>query len=218
MLRQRWQSQQAAEKAVLASQVPAKPLISPPGVAPAEPATPAAYLNVAEKMLFAKDRNPNVVVEAPAPKPEPPLPTLPKYHGQMGFGEPVILLSLGGDQHGYRAGEQVGEFKIASFDREKIALEWNNKTIERKLDELVAPAEPGPVASSGAPSPPSPIANVARSEPERKADSGPGEQETDTLRACVSGDRSPAGTIVNGWKKVSMNTMFGQACHWELVK
>ncbi len=38
------------------------------------------------------------------------------------------------------------------------------------------------------------------------------------FRACVAGDTSPAGTILDGYKKVISHTMMGQNCHWEQVK
>ena len=63
-LRQLWLEAKGREQAILAQR--AKPL-PPPAVpaAPGKPAiTPASYLEVAQKMLFSKDRNPDVVIEA----------------------------------------------------------------------------------------------------------------------------------------------------------
>src|ERR1019366_6395062 len=99
---------------------------------------PAEYIDVAGKMLFSKDRNPTVVVEAPKPVPEPVMPALPNYHGQMSIGEPVILLSMSANatQRSYHAGDQVGDFKLVSFDENRVDFEWKGKNIERKLEEL----------------------------------------------------------------------------------
>src|SRR5262249_57192654 len=94
-------------------------------------------MNVRQKPLSQKDRNPNVAIEPPPPPPDPPMPPLPIYFGQIGIGEPVIFLAInGGTQKRFSAGDKVGQFKIISFDRDNIVLEWNNKKIERKLAEL----------------------------------------------------------------------------------
>ena len=37
-------------------------------------------------------------------------------------------------------------------------------------------------------------------------------------RGCVMGDTTPAGSVVNGFKKVVSMTLMGQSCHWEQVK
>jgi hypothetical protein len=99
---------------------------------------PAEYIDVAGKMLFSKDRNPTVVVEPPKPAPEPVMPALPSYHGQMAIGEPVILLSPSANaaQRGYHAGDLVGDFKLVSFDENRVAFEWKGKNVERKIEEL----------------------------------------------------------------------------------
>jgi hypothetical protein len=83
------------------------------------------------------------------------MPALPGYSGQMSIGEPVIFLSVAKDvQHSYHAGDQVGDFKLASFDEDNIVLEWNGKTVERKLEDLrvrqiLAQAGAGAGASGG---------------------------------------------------------------------
>lgn len=38
------------------------------------------------------------------------------------------------------------------------------------------------------------------------------------VKACVPGDDSPAGTVVDGYKKVIEATPFGTACRWIAVK
>ena len=54
-------------------------------------------------------------------------------------------------QRSYHAGETVGDFKVIRFDREKIAFDWNGKTVERGVMELRpkenATAQPAQVAS-----------------------------------------------------------------------
>ncbi len=36
----------------------------------------------------------------------------------------------------------------------------------------------------------------------------------DRTKACVPGDTSPAGTVLNGYTKVIEATPFGNACRW----
>ena len=98
MLRAHWRETRAQELATLAKAARRSAQLPPPSPAPPEAVVPANYLDVAQKTLFSKDRNPNVIIEPPppppAPKPEEPPPPRPEYFGQMGLGEPVAFLSL----------------------------------------------------------------------------------------------------------------------------
>jgi len=159
-LRANWLAAQARERAVLERTATPKLVLAPPSPPLVKAAAPAEYLDVANKMLFSKDRNPTVVVEPPKPAPEPVMPALPNYHGQIAIGEPVILLSAANNvQRSYHTGDQVGDFKLVSFDQENIAFEWKGKSVERKLEELrpkqtlaqaaaAAPASTPPAASA----------------------------------------------------------------------
>jgi hypothetical protein len=137
-LRANWIQAKARERAVLQRKVAAKAVLAPPPLPTVKAVAPAEYIDVAGKMLFSKDRNPTVVVEPPKPAPEPVMPALPNYHGQMAIGEPVILLSMSANaaQHSYHAGDQVGDFKLVSFDENRVDFEWKGKNVERKLEEL----------------------------------------------------------------------------------
>ena len=138
ILRANWLEAQARERAVLQRKVAPKAVLAPPSLPGVQAAAPAEYIDVANKMLFSKDRNPTVVVEPPKPAPEPVMPALPSYNGQMAIGDqPVIFLSVANSvQRSYHAGDQVGDFKLVSFDDDKIAFEWKGKNVERKLEEL----------------------------------------------------------------------------------
>ena len=168
VLRANWLEAQARERAVLRRQVAPKAVLAPPSLPPVQAAAPAEYIDVANKMLFSKDRNPIVVVEPPKPAPEPVMPALPSYSGQMAIGEPVIFLTAAKDaQHSYHVGDQVGDFKLTSFDQDNIVLEWNGKTVERKLEDLrakqlVAQAGVGASVGSGSGGPQAPVAAMPR--------------------------------------------------------
>ena len=62
---------------------------------PAEaPVVAAGYVDIAQKILFDKSRNPTVVVDVPPPPPPKPMPPLPVYHGLMNLGGLTALLSV----------------------------------------------------------------------------------------------------------------------------
>ena len=224
MLRARWLDARAKERAVLSKAARRTEVLPPPASAPPAPANPSEYSEVVAKTLFSKDRDPNVVIVVPPPpppKPEEPIPPRPAYHGQMVWGpEPVAFLSIDSKntQRSYRAGDEVGPFKLVAFDHEQIKFEWNGKTLEYKLSELkpkpTDAAQPQPQAQNGdaAPPPaPTPVKAAGDQNPPMGAQEG-------ERRNCVVGDRSPMGTVNNGYRKVVGNGMIGEICYWELIK
>jgi hypothetical protein len=222
LLRARRIEMRAHERAMLDQKARAAAVLPPPASAPPQPITPAEYIEVAQKMLFTKDRNPTVIIEPPPRKPDPPMPPLPSYHGQMAIGEPVIFLTADASsgQRSYHAGDPVGKFEVVSFDQENIKLAWDGKTIERKLADL-APKEPVPQPSPA--SAPSAAARPAATSlaPVRNLTAGESPLGTDMgggFHGCVAGDTSPNGTVKDGYRKVMTQTLFGPSCHWEQVK
>ncbi|MEQ1947363.1 MAG: hypothetical protein ABL995_09245 [Bryobacteraceae bacterium] len=245
-LRVRWVEAKTKEQQVLARQIEQKKALAPAIAGAPGAVSPAEYVDVAQRTLFSKDRNPNVVVEAPKVEPEPPMPALPRYHGQMAIGEPVAILSTANaTQKGYHVGEKVGDYELVKFDRENIKLEWHGKTVEKKLTDLVAKEAP----AASAPQPAAQQANAARNAAPQVQNSGPittvisspasnagsststamGSSNTNLpsaiggdigggLRACVSSDDSPSGAILSGFKKNILKSMFGEICRWEPVK
>lgn len=237
-LRRRWIEARRHEAEVLSKAPAPLPVVPPPSPAPPAPVPAAEYINVAQRTLFSQDRNPNVVIDVEPPKPEPPVPPMPVYHGQMSLGTPVIILSADGvQQKGYAVGDVIGEFKILAFDREHVTFGWNGKELERELASLVpkepeqrrsapkqnaAPApQPAPssgrAAASARSSPPtSPAKSPAAASARGKANPLFG-QPLGANYACLPSDTSPAGTVVDGYKKVIIQSLMGE-CYWEPVK
>jgi hypothetical protein len=222
MLRAHWLETRARELATLAKAARRSVQLPPPSPAPPEAVVPANYLDVAQRTLFSKDRNPNVIIEPPppppAPKPEEPTPARPEYFGQMGFGDPVAFLSVEkARQKGFRAGDQVGPFKLVAFDRDTITFEWNGKTLEYPLAEL-KPKQPVVAQVAGPPQPSSLPApkNLAVGSSQSK-DPAFGDQNGEN-RGCVPGDASPSGTVKDGYKKLVVQGPFGAYCTWEPIK
>ncbi|MCX7602637.1 MAG: hypothetical protein N2036_01035 [Bryobacteraceae bacterium] len=199
---------------------PAPPALALPSPPPQISA--ANYLEVAEKLLLSRDRNPTVIIEVSAPKPVPPLP---RYYGLMNFGEGprIILAPHNKPQKSYVVGDQVGEFRLVALEPSGLVFEWEGKQIRKRFDELKDQGEPPPAqqASAGAaPGQPAPAQNISTVSTvstiqERK---GPGAEAGENYRYCQPGDSTPPGTIMEGYRKVVRKSPFGDQCLWEKVQ
>jgi hypothetical protein len=220
-LRQRWLAARTREDKVLRHATVEKPaVVPPPKLTPAQPVAPAGYVEVAQKLLFSQDRNPNVIMDPPVIKEKPKMPPLPAYFGQMAFGDsPTILLSeKQGEQKGYHAGDAVGSFKLMAFDREKAIFEWEGELVERPLNEL-RPKETAPQPNSSAVITAAPQTQAAAVKPLASSpDPKIGETMGGGFFGCVAGDTSPAGTVIGDYRKVVGRGLMGESCHWELIK
>jgi hypothetical protein len=219
-LRERWVEGHAREEALLKRLVPtpAAPVIEP--LSPPGRSAATQYLDVAQRMVFSRDRNPDVILDPPAPPPPPkPMPQLPVAYGVMNLGDgPTAILSdkPGGQHHGYKTGEKVGEFKLVALNNHEIVFEWEGKYVKKKIEELadrrptieVRPAEESSQAASAQAQP----TTVGRNTGPSTTDMG------NSTRACVPGDSAPAGTVQDGLRKVISKTPFGESCRWEPVK
>jgi cell division septation protein DedD len=222
LLRQHWLEAQAHERAIFEQAARKKNVLPPPPLTPPKPVTPAEYIDVASRMLFAADRNPNVIVDPPKPAPPPPpMPPLPSYFGQMGFTPPTVLLSTQTlAQKSYHAGDTIGPFEIVRFDHEKIAFKWNDQTVEKKLEEITPKEAPPELTQPVAARPQQSQASQAKSlgDSGSKPDSQVGAEISGSdFHACVPGDTSPAGTVVGNYKKVMTRGLMGMSCQWESV-
>ncbi len=227
MLRVKWLELHQHEHTVLALPARAIRLYPPPPNLLLKPPTATDYNEVAQKMLFSRDRNPNVIVDPPPPPPPAPpplpMPDLPAYYGTMAlFGDPVILLSLPkGPQKKYHAGDKVGPFQLVSFNREKVIFDWDGKTVERRPEELKE-KESAQLQQQAAAEGPAvvvqPVKFIADPPPDApKVSEKIGKDNGGGIRMCVQGDTTPVGTVIDGYKKVITTNMFGQTCMWQQV-
>lgn len=193
--------------------------------APPEPPLPkpaplvaADYAEIAQKMLFAPDRNPAVIVEAAPAKVMPPLPVA---HGTLELGGLTMALlseKPAAPHRAYMPGDKVGAFVLAAVSRDELTFEWEGQKITRRLAELMeARARPGSPAAATPAEPAAPPA-AATTIQTGSAQGQPGIQLDTDIRACVPGDNSPAGTVSDGYRKVVQRTPFGNMCRWEAVK
>jgi hypothetical protein len=209
-------ARQAALHAVRISPSPAPPFVPLPNDAPV---LPSGYKDVAMQDLFHPSRNPNVEVPPPpAPPPPPPMPDLPRYHGQMNIGDgPMALLveKPGMREKALKPGETIGQFKLVDVNTSEITFAWtfNGELARRSLSSLVdnTAAVGAPDAARPSPAPSAPPLQI-------KTVIGPGELTGQGTRTCDLNDSTPAGTVVNGFKKTEGRTPFGAFCVWDPVK
>jgi hypothetical protein len=229
-LRENWRAARLRDQALAGRKVTAPPAPAVHVPPPSQPVEAAAYVDVAEHMLFSRDRNPNVAIETPPPKPVPPFP---EAHGFLDLGAgPTIILSerTGAPQKSYRQGDKIGAFQIASLTRDLVVLQWEGQDFPKKMEELKPKAAAAPAANTGpAPAPEPPKRGVPNTPtPDSKLqeiqdamkpkDGSPGLDIGGAARACVPGDTTPAGTVMGGYRKIVTQTPFGASCRWEPVR
>lgn len=184
---------------------------------PAAP-PPSSYVEVATRMLFAQDRNPNVVEEK-KPEPEPKkMPPTPILYGVINFGDgPIAMLSedAAGKQGSYKAGDTIGEFKLLKISKEKITFLWDGQEIERTAEQLKSQEKPAPRKNGAETAKKAPAQPSAPPPPPAKA--GPGKDLGGRERACQPGETAPDGTVVDGWVKRTAYSPMGAVCFWEPV-
>jgi hypothetical protein len=221
-LRGEWIDSHARDLALLHSSLPATHVQGPAPLDKVDAVTAADFADVALKNLFSKDRNPQVIVDPPAPPPVKPQPPFPVAHGVMLWDgvPPTIVLSekAGGPQKGYRPGDTIGPWTIVSVDSSYADFEWDGKEFKKRIDELIdrtpiAQAAPPP-GKAAAPAAPAAAAQTLSN----AAHAGPGKEVGGGFKACNSDDPSPNGAVVDGMKKVVTATPFGSGCQWEPAK
>jgi len=196
--------------------------LPPPPLTPApKPAaeSPANFADVATKDLFSKDRNPNIVIEAPKVEPPRPMPPLPVVYGVLGLpsGTKALMAEKAGiSAHAVRQGDKIGEFLIASLDPRTVIFDWDGKKIQKNIDDLIDRSTSAAAGSGPAVAPP--VANAAPPQPAAPAKPGPGKDTGGGFRACVPGDPSPAGAVVDGYRKNVSKSPFGESCTWVPVQ
>ncbi len=210
----------ARKRAVLQKKMVAAAAPAPPPVASSPAVVPASYLEIAQKMLFSKDRNSQVILDPPKPPEAPkPLPPLPSVSGMMDIGDgPTVVMTdkKGGRARGVHPGETIGEFKLVSVQGDELTFAWQDRTVTKKLDDLidrgVADAGPATGGNTTASTPSAAPAVIAAGKPE------PGVSLGEGVSSCQTGDATPAGSVVNGMRKETFHTPFGEACRWVAVK
>lgn len=223
-------------KAFLTAPAPPAPL--PVVSIPPAPGQVSAsnYYEIASVLPFSRDRNPTVIVEVVAPK---PVPAFPRYYGMMNWGGgPKVILSPnpGGAQKSYVPGDKVGDFKLVSIAQSGLVFEWDGKQLPAKYEEMRDTSGGGQqtTSSGGGQTAPSTASVVNVTAPGSTSTESPVKQVTSSvvsvvggdvrrpgpdvgggIRGCQPGDPTPAGAIVDGYRKLVTETPFGKSCRWE---
>jgi hypothetical protein len=219
--RNMWLAAKAREAAELNKRFPAvpAPLFPPMATPPAVMAT--SYAEIPGKFLLDPSRNPNVPIEPPPPPPPPkPWPPLPVYHGQMNLGDGAGLFAIlsvtnAAPHEAIHRGETIGQYKLLDVNREGIDLEWEGKKVHKTLYEVTdhgSPQQQADAAPQRAVAAPAPVQAHAEVPLGPGADTG-----RDNIKICQPYDSNPAGTIVDGYRKVFKPSPFGNYCYWEPV-
>ena len=220
-LRKTYLQAKERETAMLSRSVPAAHVAGVPALPQRVPLDATTYQDTVAKNLFSKDRSPSPIPDPPAPPPPPPpQPVFPVVRGVMLWqgAPPTAVMSIqkgSAEQHGYHPGDKIGDWKILSVDNKYIGLEWNGQQFLKRIDELI---DRTPIVVAEAPTPQTtaqPAAPASKNLSETK--SGQGADMGADIRACVADDKSPAGAIVDGRKKMVNATPFGTVCRWEPV-
>ncbi|MGI8991772.1 MAG: hypothetical protein ACR2I2_19605 [Bryobacteraceae bacterium] len=186
-LHERWIAENTHEQAVLqhAAKIAPPPPITP--VPAPKPLSGAAYGDIAQKDLFARDRNPVVVIDPPVVVPPKPMPPLPLFYGVMNLpsGPIAIMSEKPNTKHmGVHSGDKVGEFTVLALDARQIEFEWDGKKIVRNVNELIDrsaqnTAAPAPTVSAPAVTPPQPTVAPGNAAPGQVAGIPPAAVATD---------------------------------------
>jgi hypothetical protein len=220
--RMRWVEAQAERRANL--NLPIRHIVAPRPVPEAKPegVQAAKYADVATKNLFSKDRNPTVIVEpikVEAPKPMPPLPVVYGVLTLSSGTKAIMAEKTGASSKTVHAGDAIGDFKILAMDSNKVTFEWDGKPLERNFDDLVDHSGATAAAAGGAPAAPPPASAAPAAPPTAAAlgaDNGSAEAPT---KACIPNEKSPIGTVVDGYRKTGAMSPFGiMNCLWVLNK
>mgnify|MGYP006992463465 CR=1 FL=1 len=95
-----------------------------------------------------------------------------------------------------------------------LTFEWDAKPHVKKFTDL-QDREAAPVVEARTAAPAAPVTPAAPATP---AKPGPGADMGGGLAACNANDSSPAGTVVDGKRKVVTESPFGKVCRWEPVR
>ena len=212
----------------------------PGATPPPGPSNAAVNLSASDAMsnvivqnnLFAPDRNNNIPQQVQSAPPPP----LPAFTGSidLGNGHPIALMTEGGAQPGtatrqIRQGEIIGGYKLVKIADSFVMLEYEGQ--QKRVDVQSSPRQTSApagytaeqrtasvpaVVNVGAASQPPPVRPVT---PATKNQTGNPDSRTSFDMFGADGvDKYAAGTVLDGWKKVTRVSPFGTQVWWERVK
>lgn len=134
---------------------------------------------------------------------------------------PIIMMAAkkGEAQKGFRPGDQIGDFKIVTFDNRNITFDWKGQKVLRTISELADRDAATAALMNQQNIPAADTKPVQQVQPIQTArPEGPGTDIGGDMRACVANDSTAAGSVKDGYRKVVSATPFGTVCRWEKIK
>jgi hypothetical protein len=169
----------------------------------------ARYRDIVSKDLFSQDRNSTVTIDPPPTEKRKEMPPLPVVYGVLGLpsgAKAIMSEGPGLASRSVHAGDVIGEFTITSLDIDNVVFTWEDKKVSRRTNDLRVRSNPStPGAAHSVAATPAP-------------QSQNGGQSGRSELPCVSGDKSPAGTLVGRYKKKLVSTPAGPVCSWVQVQ
>ncbi len=200
---------------------------SKPTKAVAVPDSISEYLAIVNNDLFVTDRT-NLIAPEPPPPPPPPKvsPPKPVLCGIFRFGEEELVLMISTDakskgvQKRIRIGEMMDKYKLQTIlDQQVVMQAEGDEPVEIRLNEP-AGIVPRDYSTGRASAPPLKPNVVTIGESATKTASSPASTNfsSSAVQTPPPPPSVPAGTVVDGKRKVVTQTPFGNMESWEDVK
>ena len=189
-----------------------------------QPALSQSFGDIVDRNLFSPQRT----SQPPQAAQEVKAPDLPLLYGSMNLGAGwFALMAPGGESlpvpKRVVPGDEIGGYKLVSIAVSQVVLSWQGRQvtldvsesarrIPRIVERAAAPEggagrpQPGPAAAAAGRGPVVSVAGGAEKEHINEPWSPPG-ATPDT----------PEGTVINGRRKVVVDTPFGKQIEWQLV-
>jgi hypothetical protein len=204
----------------LAHLKPVKGATAPGSPSADQPVGVTNYSTIVDKHLFAQDRNNIIPPEPPPEEHAKKLGPKPLLMGIMDLGEEQFAWMVSSDpkeDKDYRkvkVGESLGEYKLVEILDQKVRMNADGEDIEVRLNEpsKVVARDTGPVATG--PSDSHRVTSIGDAGTHSTTAGAPASAGSGHTRP----EDVPAGTIVNGRKKVVVPSPFGPMTSWVEVK
>lgn len=192
----------------------------------------ADYLPIAERLLFHRDRNSEIIVEVAPPEvvQQPPLPALSGLV-DLGGGPTALMAAKSGDTPTwFDLGDKVGDYVFAGVEGDKVKLTWSEQEFLVAREDMAAAPPPSKKTSGPRKSrDPRTVANEAAKPPAAaggdganltakatgEANIGVGDEFAPGRFRVLPGDKHENGAEVKGYRKVVRQTPFGSQSWWE---
>jgi len=218
-----WKAYRGRAQWIYATATTQSPVV--PAVDLARPATSQDFGDIADRNLFSPQRTTQPPQAAQEVKP----PDLPLLYGSMNLGDGwFALMSPGGESSPMPKrvvpGGEIGGYKLVSIAVSHVVLSWQGKQVTvdvsesaRRVPRVVERAaaheggsgqpQPAPVPSASGRSPVTSVAALGGGNEHVNEPWSPEGAKPDT----------PEGTVIDGRRKVVVDTPFGKQVEWQLV-